>query len=148
MQSRKFDRQLPREQAFIFKDPKRAGEFYAYINKKYRLNHKDVGFNIPVAIGKHKLFLRYYEVEKTDQKFNLPLALIDAKRTSNGNDAIFEDNYTTRQGHWYILVTIYDAELNNCLKKNHELRPEVVTYLKALKDEYLATQNYEELLLK
>ena len=34
MQAKKFQRKMPRETSFIFKDPKDAGEFYNYINKK------------------------------------------------------------------------------------------------------------------
>ena len=33
MQANKFQREMPREMSFIFKDSKDANEFYSYINK-------------------------------------------------------------------------------------------------------------------
>lgn len=146
MLAKKFQRKMPRETAFIFKDPKNAGEFYKFINKKYRLNDKDVGINVPFKIDGQTLYLSYYEAERTDETVNLPLVLIDAKRESNDNDPIFEDNYTTRKGHWYILITIYNDAMENCLKEDHPLNAQTVEYLKALQQEYLTTHNYEELL--
>ncbi len=45
MQAKKFQRKMPRETSFIFKDPKKADEFYHFVNKNYNLNHKNVGLN-------------------------------------------------------------------------------------------------------
>jgi hypothetical protein len=146
MVAKKFQRQMPRETAFIFKDPKDAEEFYNYINKKFQLHHVDVGINTPFDIEGQTLYLSYYEAERTDESVNLPFVLIDAKRDSNGSDPIFENNYTTRKGHWYILITVYDNDLKNCLKDNHPLNAQTIKYLKDLRKEYLTTFNYEELL--
>jgi hypothetical protein len=146
MMAKKFQRKMPRETAFIFKDSKDTEEFYNYINKKYRLNDVDVGINVPFELDGQTLYLSYHEAEHTDESVNLPFLLVDAKRDSNGNDPIFEDNYTTRKGHWYILVTVYDDEIKNCLRDKHPMRVKTIQYLKDLKQEYLTTQNYEELL--
>ncbi len=64
MKAKKFQRKLPKETSFIFKDPKNADEFYYYINKKFNLNHKDVGFNVPFQIDGETLYLSYHEVER------------------------------------------------------------------------------------
>lgn len=146
MQAKKFQKEMPKETAFIFKDPKDAEEFYNYINKKYRLDHLDVGHNVPFQLNGETLYLTYHEAERTDKTLNLPFMVIDAKRESNGNSPIFEDNYVSRKGHWYILITVYDKNLKNCLLDKHPLKDQTLQYLKALKQEYISTFNYEELL--
>lgn len=146
MQAKKFQRDMPKETSFIFKDSKDADEFYTYINKKYQLNNVNVGSNVPFQIEGQTLYLTYYEAERTDETVNLPLVAIDAKRESNGNSRMFEGNYKSRTGHWYIILTVYDENIKNCLKENHSLREKTTQYLKNLKQEYLTTQNYEELL--
>ncbi|MGJ8550006.1 hypothetical protein [Winogradskyella wichelsiae] len=147
MLAKKFQKDMSRETSFIFKDSKEADEFYNYINKKYQLNHIDVGYNVPFQLEKQTLYLSYHEAERTDEKVNLPLVLVDAKRESNGNSRLFEGNYGTRTGHWYIILTVFDENINNCLRDKHPLKNKTIEYLKELKQEYLTTQNYEELLL-
>jgi len=146
MLAKKFQKKMPKEVSFIFKDSKNAGEFYQYINKKYKLNDQNVGSNVPFQIDDETVYLTYYEAERTDEKVNLPLVAIDAKRESNGNSRLFEDNYSTRTGHWYIILTVYDESIKNCLKDKHPLKEKTIQYLKALQQEYLTTQNYEALL--
>jgi len=147
MKAKKFQRKMPRETSFIFKDSKDADEFYNYINKKFKLNDIDVGINVPFQLDGQTLYLTYIEAERTDEKVNLPLVLIDAKRESNGNSRLFEDHYSSRTGHWYIILTVYDENIKNCLIDKHPLKAKTIQYLKDLKQEYLTTQNYEELLL-
>jgi len=147
MQAKKFQKQMPRETAFIFKDSKDAEEFYNYINKKFKLNGNDVGYNVPFQLEGQTLYLSYHEAERTDKNVNLPFAVIDAKRESNGNSRLFEGNYSSRTGHWYIILTVFDENIKNCLKESHPLKEKTIDYLKNLKQEYLTTQNYEALLL-
>ncbi len=59
MVAKKFQKKMPRETAFIFKDPKDPEEFYNYINKKYRLNDVDVGYNVPFQLHDETLYLTY-----------------------------------------------------------------------------------------
>lgn len=145
-QAKKFKRKLNRETSFIFKDPKNEGEFYDYINTKYELNGKDVGINTPVLINDETLYFSFTETDKEDKSINLPLVAIDLKRQSNGNIPLFENNYVNRKGHWYILITVYDSNLKNCLLENSPNQKIVIDYLKALKKEYLNTSNYNEVL--
>ncbi len=147
MPAKKFQRKLSKEVSFIFPDPKNAEEFYTYINKKFGLNDTNAGVNVPITITDQTVYLFYIEVERQDKYINLPLVLIDAKRESNGNSKLFENNYTSRTGYWYITLTVYDKDIKNCLKDNHPAKVETIQYLKGLKQEYLTTQNYEELLL-
>ena len=146
MVAKKFQKKMSKETSFIFKDTKDADEFYQYINKKYRLNNIDVGYNVPFQIDGKDYFLSYEEAERTDKSLNLPLVLIDAKRESNGNTPLFEDNYTSRTGHWYIIITVFDENNENCLLEKHPQHKNIIKYLKDLQQEYLTTQNYEELL--
>ena len=82
------------------------------------------------------------------QPLNLPLVVIDKKLEQEGYSTVFDGNYSTRKGHWYILITVFDAHLGNCLLDKHPLKPKVVEYLKVLKEEYLNTHNYHEVLFK
>jgi len=148
VQAKKFKRKLPRETAFIFKDPKNDGEFYNYINTKYKLKGVDVRLNTLIQIDGKTFYLTYHETDKDDATLNLPLVAIDATLESKGYSRLFEDGYSSRKGHWYILITIYDEDVENALLKKHPMRQQVEDYLVALKHEYLTTHNYEELYFK
>ncbi len=146
MKAKKFQRKLPKETSFIFKDPKEADEFYNYINKKFNLNHKDVGFNTPFQLNGKTYYLSYSEVERTDETANIGLVLTDLVLDEKVGVRVFEDNYSSRKGHWYLLLTVYDEDIKNCLIEKHPDRSMIIKYLKALKKEYLTTHNYEALL--
>lgn len=146
MLAKKFQKKMPRETSFIFKDPKDANEFYQYINKKYKLNNVDVGVNVPFQMEGQTLYLTYYEAERTDETFNLPLVVADEVLDNKAGVKIFENNYASRTGHWYLILTVYSEDIKNCLNDNHPLKEKTIQYLKELKAEYLATSNYEELL--
>ncbi len=147
MQAKKFQRKMPRETSFIFKDSKSADEFYHYVNKKYNLNHKDVGLNTAFKFNDKTYYLSYSEVGKEDENANVGLALVDLVLEEKAGFTVFENNYTTRKGHWYIILTVYDEEIKNCLLNKHPMKSEITKYFRALKKEYLTTHNYEELLL-
>ena len=147
MQAKKFKRKLPRETSFIFKDPKNADEFYYFINTKLSLQHKSVGYNSPFQLDGETFYLTYREVNIEDKTLNIGLAAIDLVLNEKAGFTVFDDNYSSRKGHWYILLTVYDEEIKNCLLKNYPKRKKVLEYLKTLKKEYLETHNYEELLL-
>lgn len=145
--AKKFERTLEREMAFIFKDPKDAEEFYKYLNKKFQLQHKDVGTNVPFQLNNETLYLSYTEISRNDTSINLPLVAVDAKRQANGNSSLFERSHTSNNEHWYIVITVYDEQIENCLKNTHRLKDKTIEYLKALQMEYFNVQNYDELLL-
>lgn len=146
--AKKFKRKLPKVTMFVFNDPKDDGEFYDYLNAKFNLNHLDVGANTPFKLDNKTYYLSYSEVERETETVNLPFVIIDAKRDSNGNSRLFENNYSTRTGKWYILLTVYNDALKNCLKENYPNKENVVLYLESLRKEYLTTQNYLELQFK
>jgi hypothetical protein len=146
--ARKFKRKLPKVTSFIFNDPKDEDEFYDYLNAKFELNHINVGINTPFELNSKTYYLSFSETERETKTVNLPFIIADAKRESNGNSKLFEDSYTTRKGKWYILLTVYDSELTNCLNENYLTRNEITQYLEALRKEYISTQNYLELKFK
>ena len=147
-EAKKFNRKLPREAAFIFADPKDANEFFNFINTKFQLNDIDVDYDVPFRINETLYFLSFYEIEKATKTLNLlPLFIDGVTKDSNLETDMF-DNYVSRKGSWYIVITILDKNSNNCLKESHAKRNKVLQYLKDLKQEYLTTQNYKELLFK
>ena len=146
MQAKKFERKLPRETSFIFKDPKDADEFYQFINIKLNLQHKDVGYNSPFQLDGATYYLSYKEVGKEDRTLNIGLAAVDLVLSEKAGFRVVDENYDSRKGHWYILITVYDEKVSNCLLNKHSKRQDILQYLKSLKKEYLDTHNYEELL--
>ncbi len=148
MVAKKFQRKLPRQYAFIFEDPKNANEFYDFINMKYNLNDYIVEHNVPFKIKNSEFFLSFHETERVTKTVNLVPVLVDAKRESNGNEAILTDLHTSRKGKWYIVLTVTDSDINDSLAPNYIAQKEVIEYLRALKTEYLTTHNYVEVLLK
>jgi len=146
MVAKKFQRQLPKKTSFVFKDPKNANEFYQYINKKYNLNNKDVGFNVPFKFENETLYLTYHEAEREDETLNLGVIATDLVIEKNTGTSLLQDAYTSRKGHWYIIISVHDNNVKNCLLDKHPMKSKVIQYLKDLKQEYLTTHNYEELL--
>lgn len=146
VQAKRFQRKLPKQTSFIFKDPKDAGEFYNYINKKFNLKHDNVGLNTPFKHNGKTYYLSYSEVERSDKTANIGLAMADLIIEDRTGVTLFEDNYSSRKGHWYLVLTVYDDDIKNCLLDKHPDKSVIIEYLKNLKEEYLATNNYEELL--
>lgn len=135
--AKKFKRQFPRELAYIFEDPKDANQFYNYINIKYQLNDIDVGSNVPVVIDNKTYFITYHEAEIPDKKLNLLGIAVDATLIVNKIDPIFDQGYVKRVGHWFLALTVYDEDDNNCLKSKHPDRKMVLDYLNLLQNEYI-----------
>jgi hypothetical protein len=148
MVAKKFKRSLPRNYAFIFQDPKNADEFYNFINMKFDLGYQDVEWNVPFSINDETYFLSFYETEIPTKTLNLIPIMVDFKRESNGNTPLFEDAHFSRIGNWYLVITVYNSEMRDCLEPQYESRSSVLKYLRDLRLEYLNTHNYLETLLK
>ncbi len=149
MAAKKFKKQLPKRQGFIFEDPKNANEFYAYINAKFKLNNKDVRWNVPFTVNNKEYYLSFYEVERTSKTINIaPIiadaALIAAYQTVG---SAFDNFYTSRSGKWYVVITINEEDFMDPLEEDYAKREEVVAFLRQLKKEYLSTSNYNKYLL-
>jgi len=145
---KKFKKHLPRDNAFIFEDPKNASEFYNFINTKYSLNHKTVEYNVPIIVQDHEFYLSFYEVEIPTKTINLVPIAVDATLENKGMDPILEDSQFTRKGNWYLALFVYDADMKDCLKLDYPSRLAILKHLRAIKNEYLTTNNYLEAMMK
>jgi len=129
MVAKKFKQNLPRDYAFIFEDPKDANEFYHYINTKYQRNHNNVEFNVPFWIDNEEFFLSFFEIEIPTKTINLLPIVIDAGLNSKGYDSMFENQQYSRVGNWYLVLTVTDVDMIDCLKPNHVSREKVLQFL-------------------
>ncbi|WP_299440895.1 hypothetical protein [uncultured Aquimarina sp.] len=148
MVAKKFKKGLPKRNSFIFEDPKNANEFYQYINNKFKLNDKDVEWNVPFIVNNTEYYLSFHEVERSTNTINLAPMVIDAALEQNDHTPILEELHTSRSGKWYVVLTVNDEDFKDCLKENYAKRDEIVVFLRQLRKEYLSTSHYESLLFK
>lgn len=148
MKARKFKRKLPLETSFIFKDTKNEGEIYRYFNTKFQLNDLDVGLNTSFQLDNETYYITYHETDIEDKVLNVLGGVIDVALDKKGVGPVFDGNgYVFRKGHWYILLTVYDDDIKNCLLDTHPKKKKILNYLENLRKEYLTIQDYEALLL-
>ncbi|WP_158975046.1 hypothetical protein [Cellulophaga sp. L1A9] len=150
---KKFKRSLSKRQMFIFEDPKEGGEFYNYVNTKFQLNDSIVYDDVPFQLEEKQFFFSSYEIEIQDKSFQLvPIALDVLLNKSLGmeevNPIFSNPDGITRTGNYYIAIEVYSDLEKDCLIENSFSRTSVLKYLRQLKDEYLATHNYNEVLFK
>lgn len=149
MVAKKFKRKLPKHYAFIFEDPKDAGEFYNYVNIKYDLNHVNVQ-NIPFIMDKETYHFCFYETEIPSKSINLIPSIAHKALENNGLPTlgIDDDIKFHRFGNWYLVLTVLDNDMNDALHPHYKPRNEIIKFLKDLRMEYLNTHNYYEAMLK
>ena len=148
VKAKKFKNDLPNFYGFIFEDTKNANEFYNFINTKYNLKHLNVESNVPISINNKTYYLSFFEREKSTSTLNLIPIAIDLDRSGKGKDTILENFHTSRKGYWYLVLTVTDPEIKDCLNPNYPQYGEIVIQLKNLKNEYFSTNNYLETQLK
>ena len=142
VKAKKFKKNLPNSYGFVFEDTKKANEFYNFINTKYNLKHVNVDVNVPIIIDNTTYYLSFFEREKSTETLNLIPLAIDMSRENKGNDPILENLHTSRSGFWYVVLTVTDNELKDCLKPSYPNQEVVVKHLKKLRTEYFTTSNY------
>jgi len=135
--AKKFHKKLPKRHAYVFSDPKGADEFYYFIESRFESNFDNFQWNIPVIINGKMHNFTIYEVEKSTKTVNLIPVFIDLVRNSNEKEALFQDDYTTRSGNWYFVITVSENDLSDCLKSNDTHRLEVIEFLDFLRLSYL-----------
>ena len=148
VETKKFSKELPQGYGFAFEDPKDANEFYSYVNSKYDLAYTEVEYNVPFELDGEKLYLSFYECERTTKTLNLIPILVDAKLENDGSTPLLEDLHTSRSGQWYIIITVRDVTLKDVLNEDHKQHVALKEYLESLRQEYLATHHYNELNLR
>lgn len=147
-EGKRFKKGLPEKTVFAFEDPKDAEAFYNYINIKYQLEDYYVDVEVPFKIDDNEYFLSFYEVEIPDKSLNLLTMAVDVALVASDSEPILSDSYATRDGNWYIAIEVFSATEKDCLHENSPSRAEVLSYLRAIKEEYLSTHNYNETLFK
>ena len=137
MVAKKFKKKLPKHYALIFEDPKDEGEFFYYINDRYHLFEQNVRSNVPVTIENETFFLSFYEVEIPTKTINFVPLLLDGLLISSNQDPWFQDLEFSRNGHWYLVLTVTDANKADCLQPDYPCHQEILNYLRALRIDYL-----------
>jgi hypothetical protein len=137
MLAKKFKSKLPKEFALIFEDPKDEGEFYYFINDRYELFEQNVQSNVPITIENEIFFMSFYEVEIPTKTINFIPIFLDGILMSNNQDPWFQDLEFSRNGHWYLAITVSDSNKTDCLKPNHHHQKKILNYLRALRIDYL-----------
>lgn len=154
VEGKRFNKALPNKNVFVFEDPKEAGEFYDYINTKYQLDDYYVDVEVPFQLAGEPYFFSFYEVEKKDKSINLIPILLDVTLNAAFRNEDFETYATTdentllRNGNYYIVMEVYSEKEKDCLSENYKDRASVLTYLRNLKEEYLTSHNYNEVVFK
>lgn len=147
---KKFKRGLPKRQMFIFEDSKQAGHFYNYVNTKFQLEDDQVYDDVPFEISGNQYYFSFYEVDIPDKSINLFPVLFEAALNSalSIEDEIESEPQDIRTDNFYIAIEVYNDIEKDCLSSEALSREIVLNYLSALRKEYLATNNYNELVFK
>ena len=146
---KRFKRGLPKKTLFIFEDPKDANEFYNYVNTKFELLDYYVDVEVPFTVGEKIYFFSFYEVEIPTKTINLVPLVLDGILTQAADiDPVFEEVYASRTGNWYIAIEVFSDLEEDCLQEGSVSRDAVLPYLRNLKNEYLSTHNYNEVVFK
>ena len=58
------------------------------------------------------------------------------------------ENTISRKGNYYIAIEVYDDAGKDCLEATYLNNEQVLNYLRSLKERYLATENYHEIVFK
>lgn len=154
VKGKRFKKGLPKKTVFVFEDPKQAGDFYDYINIRFNLQDYYVDVDVPFQINGNNYFFSFYEVEKKDKAINLIPVLFDVTlNTALGNEdfetyTATDENTIYRSGNYYIAIEVYSKLKKDCLLDDYANRARVLTYLRSLKEEYLSTHNYNEIVFK
>ncbi|BFP41118.1 hypothetical protein FGF1_19630 [Flavobacteriaceae bacterium GF1] len=154
VKGKRFKKGLPKKTVFVFEDPKQAGHFYDYINTKFNLQDYYVDVEVPFQIDDNDYFFSFYEVEKKDKAINLIPLLFDVTMNAAFANEEFEtytatdENTIYRSGNYYIVMEVFSKMEKDCLHDDYVNRARVLTYLRSLKEEYLSTHNYNEVVFK
>jgi hypothetical protein len=108
---------------------------------------------IPFEIGGQQYFFAWYEIKIPDKTLNLAPMLIQLFiGAALGSEDPLEDydgeGDFIRKDNWYLAIEVYNDLEPDCLVDNSLSRESVLKYLRALKQEYLATHNYNETVFK
>ena len=136
----KFSKTLSDRSMFLFEDPKAAGAFYSYVDTRFQLNGSNVFDDVPFVIDGDQFFFAFYEVVIDDKILNLfPALLFTALDAHDGTYQSGDE--VLRRENWYVAIEVYSDLEKDCLAEHSLSREMVLQYLRALKGEYLSTDN-------
>jgi hypothetical protein len=146
---KKFNKGLPKNYTYIFKDPKAADEFYNYINIKYDLKHNMVDDRVPIWIDKRLYRVSFFEVGKNTRILNLAGFVFDkVMEQENIPLGIGSEIHVLGRDNYYIALEVLDYEGNDALHPKHKNNEVIVKYLKDMRQQYLTTYNYYDSYLR
>jgi hypothetical protein len=150
VKAKRFKRDLPKNYGFIFKDPKKVDEFFQFVTAKYDLGVYDFDnpAQISFSVDGKEYYIAIYEREKATTTVNLVPLATDLSLEANDLDPVFESAYTSRKGHWYLILLVTNDDGEDALNPSYKERQKVIDYLVDLKKEYLTTQDYVRAYLK
>ncbi|MEM1338721.1 MAG: hypothetical protein AAF634_02255 [Bacteroidota bacterium] len=153
-QGKRFKKGLPKKQLFIFEDPKEQYQFYDYIDTKFELNDQYVDVQVPFEVEGRPYFFSFYEVYFSDKVINLVPLLFDATVNAALGNEDFQTYTSTGQNtalksdNFYIAIEVFSEDEPDCLRDTYPNKMSVLMYLRNLKEEYLTTHNYNEVVFK
>lgn len=148
LKSKKWVKHLGPHYVYAFNDPKKANEFYRYINAKFQTRYDDAQGNTPILVEGNTFYLTFYEKEKHTEVLNLITPLIGVAMEEKGYGNYFQDTEVYREGTWYIVITVTDENYQDSLHPEYEHQDVVLSYVEDLRKEYLTTKEYIEVYLK
>ena len=148
MKTRRFIRQLPQQHAFVFQDTKVPDAFYQFFNIRFSSLSQWTNENLPINVKGASYFFSFYGVEKTTKTFNLFPFIVDTILEEKGDFRFFERFYTRYRPHAYIVITVRNETLEDCLEPRHPARESLVEFLEAMRKDYLMTNNYIDQLFR
>ena len=135
--AKKFKRDLPKRNAFVFEDKNNTDTFYQFVLWKLGRIDVDLQENIPFEVGDATYYMTFYERPRESASLNLIPLLINGEA---GGDELYDSDGE----YWYILITVTDSELRDCLDPSYPDQKRVVYVLKQLKDEYQNSEHNNE----
>lgn len=142
--AKRFKRDLPKQQGFIFEDPKEADEFYTFINTKYQL--PGIYRKIPLWIDKKPYIMNVYERSRATNTVNFVPFIFDLVLSNEGVEShgFLSSFYSSRWEKWFVIITLTDLKGQDALAPDHAKSEANLLYLRNLQKEYLNTANYME----
>ena len=107
-----------------------------------------VDVDVPFYIDDKKYAFSFYEVEIPSKTINLIPLMADALLSRAEVDPVFEEIHQSRTGNFYIAIEVYDELGNDALLETSPNRKEILQFLSQLKNQYLNTHNYNEVVFK
>jgi hypothetical protein len=99
---------------------------------------------VPIVVNGTTYHLSFHEREKKTTFLNLIPLAVDTKLESEGKATLMDEYHTSRTGHWYLVLTVYNDDLQDCLNPDYQERGAIIAHLRKLQNEYIRTSNYLE----